>query len=221
MATFRIPSSQLTVFKFLATASVEDFAAIEAALRDLPLCLQPEQHERELSKLGPLQDRLEPEDLMSALVSLQIVRSRIRKPTEELVKDFLRAFESQAKDSGDSDILARLGERVFRLLQAPTIRLIAKASQLRGDFGQLLMEAKIVTDLRPVFGEDISTGPEAMFITSTLQIEYASGSAVNEMHFAMDREDLVKLQQVVERAIKKADSLHTLLGEFRVREIEN
>ena len=82
--------------------------------------------------------------------------------------------------------------------------LAARALNLVTEFDRVYHGARIMTDIRPVFGHDAHTGAKAAAIVATLKIEaHEGGGDVRPYYFALDHTDLVELQGLVDRALVK------------------
>jgi len=58
---------------------------------------------------------------------------------------------------------------------------------------------RILTDARPIFGNNIEKPPEAIAIIHTLKIAYHRSGRLEEQFFAFDEHDLKELRSAVER----------------------
>jgi hypothetical protein len=77
--------------------------------------------------------------------------------------------------------------------------------------------ARILTDLRPVFGPTPTDPPVAVVLIHNLRIAYRKGGRLQEFFVAMDSNDLKALQGAVERAVKKESSLQSLTKRTGIR----
>ena len=103
-----------------------------------------------------------------------------------------------------------------RLLNVPSITATAKALDLSYDFARLCMATRILTDIRPVFGEENGKKTEIIgtTITQTLRIEYNSPVGNEQtISFAMDLDDIKQLMASCEEAIHKAEKARLLVEE--------
>ncbi len=78
------------------------------------------------------------------------------------------------------------------------------------------IEAKIFTDLRPVFRENPAEPPAGAVIVHTLKIEYSKDNDRKEVFISLDSSDLQKLKKVVERAGIKEASLLSLVSQTKL-----
>jgi hypothetical protein len=112
------------------------------------------------------------------------------------------------------------GERLSSLLALDSLDLIGiRAKELQMQEERQLLDATILTDLRPVFGQknDFSSA----IIVHTLKINiHDSGSSSNthrEIHIALDAKDIGDLKKTLERAEEEALSLKSRLDAAGIR----
>ena len=66
----------------------------------------------------------------------------------------------------------------------------SKADDLRTEDERVFCTAKILTDLRPVFGSHVEDGPHGMIVVHLLKIGYHSGSEkLHEFFVSLDSGD--------------------------------
>lgn len=108
--------------------------------------------------------------------------------------------------------------RVFRLLSNKTMSLIAKALEVLYESPRQLMQTRVLSDIRPIFGEDI-TRPDAGMVVHALKIEYSGDHTRHEFFVALDRRDITLLIDALNRALTKDDALSEVLKASGVQEI--
>lgn len=89
----------------------------------------------------------------------------------------------------------------------------AKATLLAYSQQNLLMSARVITDVRPVFNAAADKIVETV-ITHTLLVSYRADNRPRLMTFALDQEDVEKLGKQCERAELKARVTKEQLKEF-------
>lgn len=92
----------------------------------------------------------------------------------------------------------------------------AKALDLATDFDRLLVDARIITDIRPVFHTDANDRPAAAVVVHSLRISYSHNRRMEEMTFALDSKDLAALKKQLDRACVKEETLGELLGNAKL-----
>lgn len=122
----------------------------------------------------------------------------------------------------DEEEKRRLSERLVALTQSPAMEIHAKAESLRQDQQNAYCRARIVTDLRPIFGSDVNQSPRAVLVAHMLRITYHHGSrgTLRDLFLTLSTEDLDQLGKLVERAKSKAESLRVFAAAADIREIE-
>jgi hypothetical protein len=90
----------------------------------------------------------------------------------------------------------------------------AVATDLQTQNPRNFQSAKIVTDIRPVFDDEVQARPRGAVIVETLQIQTWTREANIELIFvSMDEQDLTQLREIIDRALFKTKTLRTLLDE--------
>ena len=103
-----------------------------------------------------------------------------------------------------------LRSRLDELLQVESIVLASKASAIQREHPNVLMSARVLTDMRPVFGD----GPESLqggIVIHSLKHTSIHSNQVQELFFALDDDDLVMLQKTIARAEAKSRTLRSFL----------
>lgn len=111
----------------------------------------------------------------------------------------------------DADDIPRLTRRLARLVEAKAIATTARAADLQGDHERLFHDARVLSDIRPVFDLDLTGPPTGAVVNQELKIEYFEGDALKQIFIALDRQDLDRLKELVDRAIIKTDAIQALL----------
>ncbi len=108
---------------------------------------------------------------------------------------------------------ASFKERMIRLLGIESLGTFAKAKDLQAENERTFCDARILTDLRPVFGKSIQDGPKGLVIVHLLKLGYHQDQGEHESFFvALDAEDLNTLKAVIERAEIKAEVIKSKIS---------
>lgn len=91
----------------------------------------------------------------------------------------------------------------------------AKVAGLRGEYENVYYSARVLTDIRPVFGADPTSKPVAGAVVHTLRLTFhqTGSESRNEFYVAMDSKDLTQLRQLLDRAAAKEVSLASVIEE--------
>lgn len=144
-----------------------------------------------------------------------------------LTRDFTQSIETFV----DSDVLTALrranalspeqGEEQWKRLRKflvaalgfeGTLGTSAKAGNVLTQHERIFVDCRVMTDLRPVFHIDISEMPDAAVIIHTLKVVQRDNSGKHtDIYFALDHNDVKKMQQVLERALKKEQTIRSII----------
>lgn len=157
------------------------------------------------SRIGLFVPSIPSEDLYQifrVLFSLSAVRVINKVSMPGFLEDVCESL--QTRKGGNT---AALKSRLEQLLQAETLILATKASAIQREHANVLVNARILTDLRPVFLD----GPESLrgaVVVHTLKLTCVQASSdAREFFFALDDDDLAILQKTIIRAEAKSRTL--------------
>jgi hypothetical protein len=215
MARVIIPPAVREGLDVIALLNEEQFQELFSAVSEIPSRIR--QHRifdlREL-KLASIPPR-ESDHAQEALFSLYI--SRVG--TEVLVPDFVDDIAESLKEEKRSDkdwtdseeTLGRFKERLTKLLSIGTLNKIAKAHDVLLEHAQTFAKARILSDIRPVFGEKIDSDLAGAMIVHMLKIDYSRSGRREEFFVALDTKDIQLLIDTLERAKLKTEQLKSVI----------
>jgi hypothetical protein len=87
----------------------------------------------------------------------------------------------------------------------------AKAVSVASDTQRHVHSVRILTDARPIFGENAKDGPQAFTVIHTLKIDYSQDDNDHSWFVSLDGDDLESLQGAVDRALAKERSTRVML----------
>jgi hypothetical protein len=170
-------------------------------LNNLPAFLSTPELASTMATLWPEVSRAELQRVTLALISVST--QSLRWSADELGP---MISESDDLDLPDED-RGRFGAVIAQLIAAPVLQTSAKAVSVLNQQERLFDEARIMSDIRPIFGDDPTERPAGAVVVHTLSIKHQTDGRLGTINVAMDRNDLVELKSTVDRAIKKADAL--------------
>ena len=199
----RIPPRYVPGLLVLANMKDETFAELRAALQQVPQLLTTERlAEHVRSEVPALSD--EAVDTLEALLSLITLLPEDGEGAADLSRDVAQSRDLDLADPARE----ALADRLPPLLVLESLSLAARASDLITEYDRVFHDARILNDLRPVFGPNPSDGPKAALLVATLKIDYhVAGGPLDSTYFALDYSDLLRLRDVVDRALAKHASL--------------
>jgi hypothetical protein len=98
-----------------------------------------------------------------------------------------------------------------------TVGTAAKAGSVLTQHEHIFMAAKILTDVRAIFHSNTSEKPQSAVIIHMLRVIYRDFQGNRSEHFfALDSNDVRSLKTVIDRALKKEETLTSLMREAKV-----
>lgn len=156
--------------------------------------------------------------ILSTTYALYAVREFSEIETPEFITDLVASilnsgrWETEVTPAVQSGLRARFE----RILSVETLRMLSKAIHLQRDGERLYCEAKVLSDIRPLFGGDAVERPLAAVVTHTLKLSYHEGRQHRDFFTVLDLADLQALHETLTRALEKDRELRNLLGESRL-----
>jgi hypothetical protein len=152
-------------------------------------------------------------DIISVIHSLYLIRSEAGVPTSEFIEDLLKGMDTSEFEelSIPNDTRESFKQHITQLLSIDAFALTSKANGLLFEFERTLADGRIMTDIRPVFGEQSDIAPKAAIIIHTLRLGYFEGEQTKEFYVALDSTDIKELIDGLKRAQSKAESLESIL----------
>ncbi len=152
--------------------------------------------------------------------NLYHLKSRTRVDTLRLLGEISGVLESRAPDKWKNENLetwnkatAAISEFVDQLTDTHPLIVARKAERLGYAHQHVFAEARIVTDVRPVFDAGADKILES-FVTQSLLIDYLDGGESRQIEFALDAADVSQLRRLCERAERKALALKAELDKL-------
>jgi hypothetical protein len=149
--------------------------------------------------------------IAEALISMYMAKAGYETPLDEFIDGIADSLETVSNPDlrlapEEKDAFK---EKLGILLNAEVFGIIAKADDLLTENERIFCRARILTDLRPVFGTDVDKGPVAMLITHSLKISFHESGRKGDHFFyvSLDDADLSALKDIISRAEAKANSL--------------
>jgi len=104
-------------------------------------------------------------------------------------------------------------ERLLLLLSNTQIYYASKTKELATEYGNVYINSRIVSDIRPVFGMDLDEAPKGGIIIHNLHIHYKADEEGDhkDIFLALDSQDIQYLKTIIMRAEKKENALKLIL----------
>lgn len=147
--------------------------------------------------------------IMGAVLSLNTGRIALGVRLEQLLHDLAETLYATKNPPAIAE--QTFIERVEALLNVETLRLSGRAWGLLTENQRNFVDSRIVTDIRPVFGDDEPPRPQAAIVVHSLKIIFIEDGETREFFVSLDSKDLQEMIDVLRRAQSKAEGLKPLL----------
>lgn len=203
----QIPTSAHTALKTLNSFSDQVVASICQVLAESQPSLTVKKLVIEIAQKTKLKESVE--DIIFTLASMYNARSNLGMSLEDFVEQIVEDAKTTIplKEGKTWDPLKRHLSRL--LTYERSLGVGAKAFEVMTEHDNVFIDARLFTDLRPIFLDDPTSGPAASTIVHTLKIEYVRSDSKNSLYVAMDSKDIKQLQRVLSRALKKEQALRS------------
>jgi len=210
--SLKVPQSQVEGLKALVRLSPEAKGRLLKALRETQPTLQRNKIEETATRSSGIPAG-DVHEIMKVLTTLYIVREERAVPLDKFVEELcVAATETKAPEltlTGKARDEFRDYMRELLSLDR-TVGVTAKALSLLNEYKLRFCGARIMTDLRPIFGSDPSKLPLANVLVHTLRIQYHQGQNLEEEYVALDTSDVKELRLLLDRALQKEAALEEL-----------
>lgn len=153
-------------------------------------------------------------DLLTAIISL-ILSVTSREADQDSGMEVARAASNAklGKLKPDSKAETHFAARISRFLElADALSVTSKASSVYHAHRSLFYRARVLSDIRTIFGQGASIEPVAGMIVHQLEIDVGEDNAERFRYVAMNIHDLRELRHAVDRAISKEAALRKVVN---------
>jgi len=207
----RVPSSLVDAFAVLRDLSPEEFEGLTQGLATVELSLKPEALAGMIAPdVGNLDEGVVA-NLVRALVSL----NGFRRSSDWPIRETADAISSSEDLHIPEPEQAGFATRLRTLLETRPVVLLGKALDLGTAHDKVFLSARVLTDLRPIFGDEVYFAPEGAVLTHTLRLQFIDSEGRTDSFFvALDEEDIESLKTVLARATTKTSTLKQMLTDM-------
>jgi hypothetical protein len=193
----------------------DEVSALREALSRIGVTLKPvslaSRVRSELQSTSP-----ELDEIIQTLVALNSARVSTDVSLEHFVKDVARSVGRRRKDYDQS----AFEHRLMSLLSVESLELSARAAEIQHDYERVFASARIVSDIRSVFGTS-TIQPVGAMILHNLKITYFEEGRIREAFFALDNADIANLRKVLDRAELKTAQLEQVISKAGLQYFES
>ena len=214
MAALRVPKSHQPGLAKIIALDDEAMAEFYAALESTGPALVPQEL---ATKLGAKVARISQDDLqriLRSLIGIHQVRGASFASVPEFAEEVCNAVEDARSETLKLPPERReiFKQRIAKLLgYESTLGTTSKALDVMTEHERILCGARVLTDVRSVFGNPVEK-PAAAVIVHMLKLSYHQDGEHKDFYVALDSSDVCKLKEVLHRAGQKAKSLGAALA---------
>jgi hypothetical protein len=99
-------------------------------------------------------------------------------------------------------------------LDLDSVTTTGRALDLLTEHEHVFHSARVLTDIRPVFGDDPAESPNGALVVESLKLEYFDEGATCSIYLALSHGDLRSLRDTIDRALGKSETIQGLLGQI-------
>jgi hypothetical protein len=167
------------------------------------------------------------EDQARSIIMMLGSMSRARRAADKTVEEFLETVHAAAAKDGVLPVKEletqwpKARKNIAAALRTSAITVSAKAISIMASNERLMCSARIMSDLRTIFTDDIE--PAAFVILHQLRLsfhEQEDFEKTRQMFVSLDRDDLIKVKTVVDRALKKHEKLKSMAKNMNVHVLD-
>jgi len=219
LASLRVPERFISGILKIAEISEQGFAELLSALKVAPEMRDTVELSAWIADDTPSIIGVDREQILKAVTPMFRVRRTTEVSVKEFAADVWTAIQEEAADKTaglDADLFRT---RIEQLMALSSLDLLdSKIAELKQELEKSFCRARVLTDLRPVFSEDIERSPSAMVVLHTLQIGYHDGMGDhNEFYVTLDQSGIETLKKVLDRASAKAETLKDVVNKADIR----
>lgn len=219
MAKLEIPERRKKGFEYFIALEDELRNKLISELNNIPIELSLEEIVEELSKKLNL-NKNELFEIIKTFFSLFFVNESYEIDLNTFIDDITEALEETKEKKLKPD--ENFNNQLKKLLSSKgSFYVVFKANRLISEREKLLVNTRILTDVRPVFNEEKDCKIESFLVIHNLKIEYHERDEHKEIYFALDNNDLKRLKEFIEKAEEKEkvikEQLKTIKVPFLIR----
>lgn len=208
MQAMTVPDRYLPGFLTLRDLPQEEYWAVAEYLADATPTSQLEALAVALAPLAEVTPEAA-EDMLLALLSLSGMRRVFDLTPEEAAAHVASAPQLHDDKEGTAE---ELSTRIHALTTERSLRLLGKARDMQGEHDKLLISSRVMTDIRPIFPDGPSDGPDGALVSHTLKLQFLHDEGMLGNTFVtMDDNDLEQLEKAIARAKAKGSALRSML----------
>jgi mRNA-degrading endonuclease YafQ of YafQ-DinJ toxin-antitoxin module len=201
MLTIQIPKSFLSGFQAIAVMPPEQLQELVVFLQQVPVGMGSATFGKSLDAKFATYSDTALSDAIYSLASFNTATNRT--PITELAEALKNSFVVQTNLAEEKVVLQLKDNLVTILNSIENLSATFKAFGLQSENSRTFKECRVVTDIRLLFNDDISSKERKALLVHRLKVKTEENNEEKEYFFSLDTTDLSKLKEQLERAEKK------------------
>jgi len=163
------------------------------------------------------------EKITETIYSLYHLKNQLLLPeSEDFLDVIIDAMNTSKNDSLklSNGQLEKFKQKLSALLNVNSLSIITKASNLRTDHNNVLKDVSLITDIRPIFGDNVDDSPLGVVLVHTLKIVYEQNDELKNFYVALDDDDLTTFINPLKRAQAKSESLRKFVDKVGLQNFD-
>lgn len=161
------------------------------------------------------------DEIASTIYSFGYILTDRSKNIDDIATGLVQSYLSDDGGKGDPDKSNHyISTLVSVFISAANVKASYKAMILASDVQNIFRESSIISDIRPVFADDLSDSRRNAIISQQIKIIFTENGEEKYFFVNVDRQDLENLRDQIDRAITKEKLLKSDYSEvFNIIEI--
>lgn len=216
----RVPEAAKKSLAQAMALGATTYSSLLEAMRSAPTFLLVDDLARDVGTKANLPEA-QTKEVVTLLANLYRVRELSGLSAEAFSDEVVQGAKTAGvPDAEATDIGAFKAFLVEALQLDQPLGVTSKVLDVMVQHDRVYCAARVLTDIRPVFGADINDGPQAAVLVHTLKLTYHDGPEMRDVFFAMDRSDIEGLRGALERAMKKEQTLRDFANRANLRLVD-
>lgn len=203
--------------------SLSDLDSLIANLKEAKISINPEKSIKEIvaSTTGYTPDEID--DLSKGIMRLLIITSNSDTSPSELIDKLFSDIPEDEIEKLDlsKEKYIEVKKKIVEILNSENLLISVKAVGIKFEQDNLFERARIITQILPIFSDDLNQLPKVAMVTHQLGIHYFQDGEHKEFFLRIDEDEIDDFIKTLERAKSKGNSLQKFLENTEVQYIEN
>lgn len=207
MTKFQIPDAYLTGFTELSKLTTNEAEEISKLLNKAPIGGSIEDYQNIFKETNISVNIQEVLETIFSLGSL-LMDKKAGSDIVELASDLTSAYIEKKLEKIPDNVAEKLRQNLVTIFQnADNLKKSYKVFRLLSENAHIYRDSRIMTDVRLLFEDEVEIAPHCGVVLHQLKIEYLENEKPKSFFVCLDNEDVLKLIENLQRALKKEESI--------------